>query len=430
MESAPKNVDLLKVKKIWKSLTYEEDYADLENKNVLNILADEEIINIVKKYKDEEISKEVAGYIIYSISFLDDKETILKMSRIIGLDKYLYSASMALYLCDILTLDEVNAKRCINWAYEAEILGETPHNNCDLYDDLKSTLDSAKECNVKYYSFEGENSDFLNYSKDDLLKYSIISIIGSTDKALEAEAENSIIQIVGKTILNKAKNTFNTTYKYTKKDEFNKKRKSDLLKNIFKNFRQHNYEDAYKLLNNTNDEAICDVLNAANYKDVDIANANFIRATESNNPLDYDNRTQLACVYLPSGENNEAIIKYCNDDSILLIRYDIGSKTLGSAICAFQDDIFLVDSVEGHRTTRKDKVFEIIYNDLIYRAKMKNAKQIIFNRIVANETPIKFIEYIGKKGLDNTIIDMDIDIYTLEAADEENTKGYFIELKE
>ena len=424
--------ELSKVKEIWKGLTYDDHYEDLEYENVLKILADEEIINIVKKYKDKDISKAVAGYIIDSIFFLDDKETILKMSRIIGSDKNLYSDSMALSLCDVLnTLEESNAKKFINWAYDAEILGYTPHTGYHFYDALKNTIESSKECNVKDYSFEGENGDSLNYSKEELLRYSIISIMGSKDKILEAEAENAIIEIVGKTILNKAKNSFNTKYKYTQ-DEFNKKHKSDLLKNIFKNFRQHTYEDAYKLLNNTNDHAICDVLNAVNYKDVDIANTNFIRATESNNPLDYDNKTQLVCVYLPLGANNDEIIRYCNDDSILLIRYDIGGKTLGSAICAFQDDIFLVDSVEGHRTTRKDKVFEIIYNDLISRAKMKNTKRIIFNRTVFNETPKKFIEYIGKKDIEETVIDIDIDICTFETysmEDDDEHKGYLIELE-
>ncbi|MGC8699293.1 MAG: hypothetical protein ACP5RE_03865, partial [Candidatus Acidifodinimicrobium sp.] len=96
----------------------------------------------------------------------------------------------------------------------------------------------------------------------------------------------------------------------------------------------------------------------------------------------------------------------------LLVRYDLNDKEIGSAICYIENDKFLVDSVEGHRTFRKAPIFDAVYKDLVYRAKSKGAKEVIFGTNGVNETAIHFIRYIKesehKYGLRQEAISMEL----------------------
>ncbi|MEM5874931.1 MAG: hypothetical protein QW641_03345, partial [Candidatus Aenigmatarchaeota archaeon] len=253
-------------------------------------------------------------------------------------------------------------------------------------------------------------NDFLNYSRNDLEKYAIISIIGSRNKELEKGARNIISAIVGEKVINKARNEFYNNYKY-------------LIKEITNAFNQGNYEKAINILKQTNNEAILDVINSVNYRDVNI-NSNIVKAVESKNPLDYDNRIQMACVYLPNGNG---ILEYCIDDRIKLIRYDIGNETLGSAICYSEDKKLLVDSIEGHRRFRKEEIFEIVYNDLIERAKEWKAEIVIFNKNAPNKTPREFIEYLKSKNLKEDKIEMKLDTEAYLEANEK-VKRYVVKI--
>jgi hypothetical protein len=134
----------------------------------------------------------------------------------------------------------------------------------------------------------------------------------------------------------------------------------------------------------------------------------------------------MACVYLPSGARSEEILKYCKDDNFILVRYDVGNQTLGSAICYMKDNIFLVDSVEGHRRFRNPKIFEIVYNDLIERAREKKAKMVVFNINVYNETPRKFIEYLSRKNLPKERIEMRLDTDAYLEAKKDGVNGYVV----
>jgi hypothetical protein len=247
------------------------------------------------------------------------------------------------------------------------------------------------------------------------MEYSIISIIGSRDKDKEKQAVNAISEIVGLKTINKARNEFYSKYKH-------------LMKEIIPAFAQGNYEKACDILKKTENEAIIDVINAANYKDVDISSARFIKAVESKNPLDYDNRVQMACVYLPDGASCEDILEYCRDDRFVLVRYDIGNQTLGSAICYMENGIFLVDSVEGHRRFRKPKIFEIVYNDLIQRAKDKGARMVIFNKSALNKTPEEFLDYLKTKNLPEETVNMKLDTAGYLEADEDGVDGYIVKI--
>ncbi len=142
----------------------------------------------------------------------------------------------------------------------------------------------------------------------------------------------------------------------------------------------------------------------------------------------------MVCVYLPDDAHKfQGIYSYHKEyytkergKGFVLIRYSIGERSLGSAICYFDGTDFLVDSVEGNRVFRKPGIFERVYEDLIYRAEEKGAKRVVFNRESRNETPQKFIGYISiKEGLNEGIIRMNLDTEGYLEANKEGVNGYY-----
>jgi hypothetical protein len=285
----------------------------------------------------------------------------------------------------------------------------------DLISDVVSMFNSAEDENVKIYSLSASSNDVFNCSREELMYYAILSVVGSRNKAKESEAVAAISAIVGEKTVNKARSEFNAKYKH-------------MIKAVAAALNESNYNKALDILKQTKNEAIMDVINAVDYRNIDISSARFIKAVESKNPLDYDSRVQIACVYLPGGARKRDILKYCRDDNFVLVRYDVGSQTLGSAICYLEGGTFLVDSVEGHRSFCKPKIFEIVYNDLIQRAKQKNAKRIVFNKDVLNRTSRAFIEYLSRKNLPEEKIKMRLDTDGYLEANRNGVNGYVIKL--
>lgn len=91
-----------------------------------------------------------------------------------------------------------------------------------------------------------------------------------------------------------------------------------------------------------------------------------------------------------------------------------------------EDGTFLVDSVEGHRTFRKSRIFDAVHRDLIERAKEKGAKRILFSDGGTNETPKEFMEYLGRLGLKKGEIKMKLDAEGYLEADEKMVNGYIV----
>ncbi|MEM5773075.1 MAG: hypothetical protein QXL86_02500, partial [Candidatus Aenigmatarchaeota archaeon] len=87
---------------------------------------------------------------------------------------------------------------------------------------------------------------------------------------------------------------------------------------------------------------------------------------------------------------------------------------------------FLVDSVEGHRRFRKPKIFEIVYNDLINRAKSRGSDLIIFNQNVGNKTPQEFLAYLKQIGLKEEEIRMKFNTDCYLEANKWKVKGYVV----
>ena len=93
-----------------------------------------------------------------------------------------------------------------------------------------------------------------------------------------------------------------------------------------------------------------------------------------------------------------------------------------------ENDTFLVDSVEGHRTFRKPQVFKAVYQDLVDRANEKGAKRVIFSEGGINETPNNFIKFLGNLGLERGDIKMKLDTEGYLEAGEDGVGGYIVNL--
>ena len=280
---------------------------------------------------------------------------------------------------------------------------------------LAELVNKSTEKNRKEYSVSAGESKTIKVDRRRLPYLLLLAVTGSRDKIKEEEAFRLASSIVGEKTVNRARNSFNSSYKsklpeiisYVKKDEVDK---------------------AIMILKETKDESINDVLACMDYRDTGFSRGNAVlSAVESNDPLDYDSRVQIACVYLPR-DYDDGIYEYCKDDRFTLVRYDIGGKTLGSAICYMEDGTFLVDSVEGHRTFRKPKIFDAVRRDLVERAKEKGAKRILFSEGGTNETPKEFMDYLGHLGLEKGKIKMKLDTEGYLEADEAGASGYVLRI--
>lgn len=264
------------------------------------------------------------------------------------------------------------------------------------------------ERNVKYYGLDiGNGIASADYTKQDLEEYALAVLYGSRDKGKEAKAFDALKSIIGETKVNRARNAIRTRHR-------------EVLREISGILSNQAYQHAEKIgrslevLRLTVDESVIDVLRAVNYKEERLRDAHYLRAAESKNPLDYNSDVQYACTFLPESDNADTIrtgiLTYCSDERFVLVKYGIGEKTYGSAICYLEDNVFLVDSVEGHTVMRRESTFEIIYNDLIGRAADLGAERIVFGAYNGgNTTAIQFLKHVEAKGLDRLPMSMRLD---------------------
>ncbi len=287
--------------------------------------------------------------------------------------------------------------------------------------ELADLINNSNEIGLKRYNIVAEETKRLKV--DDKLPYlSLIAVTRSRNKDIDNEAYKRISGIVGEKAVRKARNEFSSHYK-------------NKIKEIAAYVKKNEIDKAIDYLKSTKNEAIEDVLRCADYKDFGFTGGNTVlRAVESNNPLDYDNRVQIACVYLPN-DYHDGIYNYCRDyyskekgDGFILIRYDMRGKALGSAICYMENNTFLVDSVEGHRTFRKPQIFNAVYQDLVDRAREKGAKRVIFSDGGINETPKKFIEFLEGLRLKRNRVKMKLNTEGYLEAEKSGVKGYIVNL--
>ena len=278
-------------------------------------------------------------------------------------------------------------------------------------------INNSSEKDPREYSLaSNDNGGLLDLDKRKLPYLSIIAITGSKNKKDDNEAFKTLSQIVGEKTVKRARNEFNSNYK------------AKLMKKLSNYIKNEDIPGALRLLEDTNNKLINEILLFSNYNNGNfVQGSNVLYAVESNNPVDYDNRIQIACVYFPQNYG-EGEYNYCKDDRFSIIRYDINGKSVGSAICYKENENFLVDSVEGHRTFRKHKIFEIVYKDLIQRAISKECQQIIFNSNGINETAKRFAEYLEDINLKKSYTKMKLETKGYLDANKYQVEGYVVNL--
>ena len=272
---------------------------------------------------------------------------------------------------------------------------------------LAALVRSNPEKNVKYYSRDVSGGVFgIDFTEVEMKGYVVTALLGSRDRERETVAIDALKIVVGEAVTNKARTAMSTAHR----DERRK------IAGVFNNHDRSEIEKiemAFSMLGQINDPAVLDARRAVGYKQALVEDAKYVRAAESKNPLSYNSAIQHACTYLPDPIEN-GIFEYCKDDRFVLVKYGIGDKTYGSAICYLEGSTFLVDSVEGNAVMRKNNIFEIVYSDLVVRASEKGAERVAFGTFPdGNVTALKFIEYIRGKELKIGPVRMKLD-----------TKGY------
>ncbi len=248
------------------------------------------------------------------------------------------------------------------------------------------------------------------------IRDAVIAIVGSKDRKKEADARSVVADIAGSGLLDKARNEFRLQYKQVL---------PEMLKHL------PDYRGAAKLLLRTiiraehsrtsgGDEteaprepsAISRVLGKMAFaiNGTFVIDLKAIRAFETKNPLEYDFRVQEACVYLP---NSEHILNYANNDKCILVKYEaVGSvdptQEIGSAICYLDRGRFLVDSIEGHTVFMDKEIFDVVYSDLVARARRYNSELLLFGEKGANEVPKAFVGYLRSQKLPEVRVDLDL----------------------
>jgi len=278
---------------------------------------------------------------------------------------------------------------------------------------LKMVNDGKQE-SIKFYPFSQGSFTALNLGREELVRLSVISILGSRNRTEQERAVKVIGQIVEVGAINKAKLALNTVYRKTKHE-------------IFRSTNgKPDYEQIYQTLAALGDEFVGDVLNAAEYRDIKAGRYEFVKASLSRNPLDYDGRVQTACVYLPNGKE---IFSYCADKNVLPLLYEIGAEKVGSALCYVSGRTLIEDSVEGHRIVREKKeMFAIIYDDIVERAMELGMHRIIFSKAGINLTAQEFAAYVATKGLPTMKIGINLRAVAKGFETRKKTEGYYLDL--
>ena len=145
--------------------------------------------------------------------------------------------------------------------------------------------------------------------------------------------------------------------------------------------------------------------------------SNIVRAVESKNPLDYDGKKFGIVLYLPfKDEINRGILSYCEDEKIGLIKYELNNQTVAGVVYCLEDKELLVDRIEISKKLKEgivEKMFDIIFEDIMGRAKDMGVSRVILNPEACFRYSTKFEEYIGEKKLHKEGIRMQL-----------NTKAY------
>ena len=163
------------------------------------------------------------------------------------------------------------------------------------------------------------------------------------------------------------------------------------------------YELLYNHAKKSNDTRILDALEVV-YKtspyDLSSSDKNVLIAFESRNPLDFNNRKQGACVFMPAGGSfDKGIFLYVENKNIHLLDFFRGDTPVAAAIAFVSDGMLVVDSVEGYLNIEKDyAVMEKIYSYIIEFSQNERFKGVLFNTNVLSECGKNFLRLAETRG--------------------------------
>ncbi|MDE1874158.1 MAG: hypothetical protein KGI04_03510 [Candidatus Micrarchaeota archaeon] len=275
----------------------------------------------------------------------------------------------------------------------------------------RSSESMAAEYPVRAKGIEDRKEMFESY-----VRHAVISVVGSKDKAKEANSVSIIGGIVGQSLLDRARTEFRTEHK----DILPKmlKKLPDYLKAAFvlasavERREQKRKEANEAKERKKRRSSIPEVFNRLLFltNKAYLADLHGISAYETKNPLKFNNDVQKCCAYLPYKED---IIKYSTNDRCVLVRYEalvLRNKPLevGSAICYLDRGRFLVDSVEGTGAFIDPDIFKVVFEDMKVRAAAHGAEVLLFGKNGANKTPRAFINYLRSQGLREERVSMDL----------------------
>ncbi|MCL5239483.1 MAG: hypothetical protein M1286_03365 [Candidatus Marsarchaeota archaeon] len=274
-------------------------------------------------------------------------------------------------ICRKLTLDEV--------------IGLATLNNNDLKQVVRMHAKSSEEHVQVYQMFFAGSSD--EDITESVMKSTVRAIVGSRGNATKKSAVEDITQIAKTKQINQAKTAFEQRYQ-------------SIRKYVVAAFNRGEYGLAYDMLMALEDDKISALGEKLDASMKRLSQVRFVRASETKDPLAYNDHDLLACAFLPLGSSlKEGILNYTKDSSTILVRYEAGGKAIGCAICYLENGIFLVDSVEGNAWMRTEVFSRMVHNDLTRRARSKGAEMILFNTEVSNDTPKMFVSYLEKQAL-------------------------------
>jgi hypothetical protein len=270
---------------------------------------------------------------------------------------------------------------------------------------------------VSEYSVSVEPVEKRYARRSQHIRAALIAVVGSKDKAKEAEAREIVSDIVGARRLDAARTEFRTRYKQVLPEILKelpdyRNAAKQLMRAIVRSRITESREAAGQADGNNGQSAIAEVFSKMSFA----INGRFIidlhkvRAFETKNPFEYDFDVQEACVYLP---NSEHIINYANNSKCVLVKYEIVANNnltqeLGSAICYLDKGKFLVDSVEGHTAFADRDILQVVYTDLIERARRYGSDMLLFGQKGANETPKAFVSFLRTQKLPEVRVDLDL----------------------
>lgn len=250
---------------------------------------------------------------------------------------------------------------------------------------IAKLVNDSRENGLREYPIvESGKSEYEKYATTQLMEYCVLLLLKQDPKN---EAKNILSEIVGEKIVARALNEFSAA-------KHNSIRKSAAIL-----LEKEGYDKAYEYLQSrfANNEKIKDLLDAAQGRVLDVRKGK-LTSVESNNPFDFNSRDLGACIFMPSGMMKESVVAYCTDKRALLIRYNIGEETAGTAVCLVNENVFFINSIEGSSEFRSKAIFGHVLKDILERARSKGFREVVFHANPSNGTPREFVNFLDEEG--------------------------------